>query len=167
MTEAERVARLLARRLAAAGFPDPVLGSDLEHCYLMLDTTSRTGLKVFLCLWLQPGGQVRDALSFVFDGQPSMMGKHLNNWRRPEGDFTVPQLVDKLWEAFWAHEEENRALNRLQWMHLSKLPDLDEEVPSGPSLLDAASHIDKPQRKRKKTPIVPDEHTTVFDLFKE
>lgn len=167
MTEAERVARLLARRMAGAGFPEPVLGADNDQHYLVLDTKSRTGLKVFLCLWVQPDGQIRDALSFVFeDKAASITGKHLNNWRRPEGAFTVSQLVDSLWAAFWAHEEENRTLNRLQWMHVSKLPDLVEVEHTGPSLL-GASPEDKPQRKRKKAGVAPDDHTTVFDLFRD
>jgi len=167
MTEAERVVRLLARRMHAAGFREPVLGVDNEQQYLMLDTVSRSGLKVFICVWIHPDGRIRDALTFVFeDRSASLMGKHLNNWRRSEGDFTVQQLVDSLWAAFWVHEEENRTLNRLQWMHISKLPDLDEVEHTGPPLLGAVDE-DKPRRKRKKDRLIPDEHTTVFDLFRE
>lgn len=167
MTEAERSVRLLARRMQAAGFPEPVLGVDSDQDYLMLDTKSRTGLKVFLCLWVHPSGQLRDALSFVFeDKSASLMGRHLNNWRRPAGDFTVPQLVDSLWAAFWKHEEENLTLNRLQWMSTPRLPDLDEAEHTGPLLLGEVT-LDKPRRKRTKPPVVEEDRTTVFDLFKE
>jgi hypothetical protein len=148
--------------MQAVSFPTPVVGVDPEQHYLFIETTSRTELKVFLFLWVKPDGRVRNVMSFLFDKSvDSMMGRHLNNWRRPEGEFTIPQLVDNLWAGFWKHEEENQALGRLLWMGVSKLPHLEETEHTGARLL--GSDKPKPKRKTKPKPQTP----SVFDLFEE
>lgn len=46
-------------------------------------------------------------------------GTHLNRWTA-KGSTTT----NALWQAFWKHEEENRTLGRVTWMHGSELPEI-------------------------------------------
>ena len=168
--------------MEAAGFQGVTVGADPDEHYLNIDTRSPLNQeKVFLCAWVLKDGSIREVLSFVFpnkNGQ-ALMGLHLNNWRRPLGEHTVPHLVDLLWEAFWKHEEENHTLGRIQWMRSPRLPPLTEiEYLEAPLLAQEAPTLDAldellaevntpgppPTPRSKKKPLL--DEGSVLDLFK-
>ena len=64
------------------------------------------------------------ALTVVFK-QGSDRGLHLNYWSvSPEKN-----TVTDMWDQFWKHELENNELERLMWMHGSKLKELPVPEP--------------------------------------
>lgn len=159
-TEADRVRRLLSRRATESGAylsPLPVEGDDLV-VILLLDA------QVFVSIE-EVGGRVTAALSYlVKQGHTS----HLNGWRREEGcTKSVPDLVDDIWAAFWAHEKENEGLGRILWMHGRMLPGIGEDItveqPAQMPLPVLTPVQSTPKRSRSKVFVDQD----VLDLFGE
>jgi len=158
MVEAERFARLLAKRIQAAGLSVLQLEMDSDHNYFVVTLETDIKQNVMLCVWVHSNGSIRDVLSFVNEG--SISGRFLNYWRRPEGVFEIPQLVDQMWSAFWAHEEENQARHRILWMPAKQLPECSESHSEGPVLFPV------PTQKKKPTVKTTEERATLLELFK-
>lgn len=174
MTEVERVARLLSRRVTATGMYKVSLPEDPhapEHGGFFLVTIHLLDAEVMV--YLEPeGDSVQGALSFILPHGKGNIATHLNGWRRAPVPMTVPQLVNALWAAFWEHEQENKELGRILWMHGPTLPSLPEDVPvqgtlflpSTDSVLDLLADVgNAPPQKRKKPLLVPEED--IFALF--
>ena len=64
------------------------------------------------------------ALTVVFK-EGSDRGLHLNYWSAPNGEGSL----EDMWAQFREHELENNELERLPWMHGSKLEELPVEEP--------------------------------------
>lgn len=120
MTECARILRLLARRVRATKLYESDEPTETDVLVKLEDAEVLVHLE-------GEDGRATGALSFLIK-KGSLTALHLNQWRR-HGRASVPTLVDDLWEAFWEHELENRALGRIQWMHGPELPPLPEDVP--------------------------------------
>lgn len=163
--------RLLARRCQASGAYEvevPDEGDEMVRLHL-LDADV-----LVLVEGHHVDGTATTALSYL-GKHGSDVCQHLNGWRR-EGGMDVGALVDDLWRAFWAHEQENEGLGRTLWMHGPTLPVLAEDVcaPDEPVQvpLDFTSPVVQPPPERvSPAPRVPKPRTkvhvdqNVLDLF--
>lgn len=161
MTEVERVARLLARRLSASrryGDEDiPATAGQGGH-FIQLPL-----LDAEVLLFVEPdvdGDRVRGVLSFLLRRDGKGYAVHLNHWFREEwGDTPVPVLVSRIWAKFWADELENEGLNRVLWMHGPDIPPLPEDVPVQERMTFLA-----PQEPEPEPPPVPVATTLAEEL---
>lgn len=136
MTEAARVVRLLARRLSASrryGDEDVTVAEGAGSYILRLPLIDA---EVFLYVDVEED-KVRGVLSFLLYRDNKGSSTHLNNWFRSKGDEgqDVPTLTTRVWAKLWEHEEENREVGRVLWMHGPDLPWLEEDVPEDPAPL--------------------------------